>query len=104
PPTTLPPLILPPFPYTTLFRSNTYWHIMDPTTGRPAENGLLSVTIIGNDGAVCDGLSTALFVMGLEKAVALWQESDNFEAVFIRSEEHTSELQSRFDLVCRLLL
>src|SRR5437868_9514282 len=36
-----------------------------------------------------------------------WRSSDSHIseiAVFSRSEEHTSELQSRFDLVCRLLL
>ena len=60
-----------------------YGHIMDPKTGKPAESGLLSVTVMGKDGTLCDAFSTALYVMGEEKAIALWKTMDSFECLMV---------------------
>lgn len=61
----------------------TYWHIIDPATGRPAENGLISVTIVGEKGVYCDALSTSLFIMGKEKATEFWKNYGDFDMVLV---------------------
>src|SRR2546422_5488013 len=66
------------FPYTTLFRSY-HWHGLDRK----------------------DVLLWHLPPAGYEIGAALRAAADG---LFARSEEHTSELQSRLHLVCRLLL
>lgn len=62
----------------------TYHHILDPETGYPAESGLISVTIVSENGMLADGLSTSLFIMGLEKAENYWQQyGDTFEMILM---------------------
>ncbi len=60
-----------------------YHHIIDPKTLRPAESDLISVTVICGNGLLSDGLSTACFILGEERAVKLLRKYEA-EGVFVR--------------------
>ncbi|MEW6990817.1 FAD:protein FMN transferase [Colwelliaceae bacterium 6441] len=51
-------------------------HIIDPDTGKPINHKLVSVTVIHPSSMTADGLSTAMMVMGEEKALSFAEEND----------------------------
>ena len=75
--------------YERYFEENgqTYIHIVDPRTGYPVVGDLLSVTIVAKDGTLADGMSTALYIMGFEKACQFWRmHRDEFDIILITTD------------------
>jgi len=62
-----------------------YHHILDTETGYPARNDVESVTIITPESMRADALSTALFVMGIERGMAYVESQPDVEALFVNS-------------------
>lgn len=64
-----------------------YHHIFDSKTGFPADSDITSVAVLSDEGDLADSLSTALFVMGSEKAIEFYKtELYDFEAVIIKKD------------------
>ena len=88
--------------YERRFEANgkSYHHILDPETGYPVDNGLVSVTVISESGLLSDALSTACFVLGIEDGIAL-AEAYGCEAVFISENKQiyvTKSIESEIEI------
>lgn len=61
----------------------TYHHIIDPRSGYPTTNGVVSVTIVCDDGTLADCLSTAMFVLGKNRSFEYWRKHKNFDMIVV---------------------
>lgn len=65
-----------------------YHHILDPSTGYPAESGIISVSIISPSGIDADALSTTAFVLGAKKGLDFIEKyHKDTEAIFITEDK-----------------
>jgi thiamine biosynthesis lipoprotein len=64
-----------------------YSHEIDPKSGYPVRNTVLSASIIADDCAMADGIATACMVMGKEKTIEFLNKHPEFEAYLICSDE-----------------
>ena len=91
--------------YFTAPDGTVYQHIIDPATGYPVQNGLLSVSIVarradGGTGTMADAYSTALYVMGEDGAVDFWRQQGTFDMVLVTADGrvlYTAGLADCFD-------
>lgn len=63
-----------------------YHHLLNPATGWPVNEGLDSVTILSKSSAMGDALSTASYVLGLDKGMELIKQYDGVDAIFVNSD------------------
>lgn len=64
-----------------------YHHILNPKTGWPEENNLASVAIVCPSSATADGLSTTVFLLGLEKGMELIESQEDTEAILVTKDK-----------------
>ncbi len=74
------------------FQGKRYGHILDPRTGWPAED-VLAVTVVASTAAEADALSTALFVLGVDRGVELCREHPEFSALFVLPGDRTQSVR-----------
>jgi thiamine biosynthesis lipoprotein len=77
-----------------------YHHILNLSTGYPADTGLISATVIAEDGLKSDALSTACILLGKDRALELVNE-ENAEAILIDSDLNvyvTDGIKENFEL------
>jgi thiamine biosynthesis lipoprotein len=79
-----------------------YHHIIDPKSGYPAENGIISATIVTNSSTDADGLSTSVYVLGLDRGMELIENLDGVECIIITEDKKvfmSSGLTGRFQII-----
>jgi thiamine biosynthesis lipoprotein len=70
-------------------------HIIDPATGYPAQNSLLSVSVIAPDTMTADAYATALMVMGLDEGLRFVEARKELSAYFIAKDELNNLVEKR---------
>ncbi|KNF09213.1 thiamine biosynthesis lipoprotein ApbE [Gottschalkia purinilytica] len=78
-----------------------YHHILNPFTGYPIDNNLMSVTIVSDKSIDGDALSTSVFSLGLEEGLKLVKSQKNVEAIFVTNNKEvyiTPGLKNNFEL------
>jgi len=75
--------------YRNYFEENgiKYSHIIDPHTGKPVKNRLLSVTIVARDALTADAYDTPCMILGLEKTRELLKKHPDLDAYLIFNDE-----------------
>lgn len=66
-----------------IYNGKRYHHIIDPKTGYPSESEISGVSIISDESITGDGLSTALFILGVEEGTKLVNELGDIQTVFV---------------------
>ncbi|MPQ31609.1 FAD:protein FMN transferase [Clostridium estertheticum] len=80
-----------------------FHHIINPSTGDPSESDIVGATIISDNSIDGDGLSTGVYIMGVQKAIKLIEEIEGVDAILITKSKEiyvTSGMEGKFTITC----
>ncbi|MBU3170530.1 FAD:protein FMN transferase [Clostridium estertheticum] len=78
-----------------------FHHIINPSTGYPSESDIVGATIISDNSIDGDGLSTGVYIMGVEKSIKLIEEIEGVDAILITKSKEiyvTSGMEGKFTI------
>ncbi|WP_298845287.1 FAD:protein FMN transferase [Clostridium sp.] len=78
-----------------------FHHIINPSTGYPSESDIVGATIISDNSIDGDGLSTGVYIMGVQKAIKLIEEIEGIDAILITKSKEiyvTSGMKGKFEI------
>ncbi|MBU3157490.1 FAD:protein FMN transferase [Clostridium estertheticum] len=78
-----------------------FHHIINPSTGYPSESDIVGATIISDNSIDGDGLSTGVYIMGVQKAIKLIEEIEGVDAILITKSKEiyvTSGMKGKFTI------
>ena len=64
-----------------------FHHIIDPKTGYPSQSKIISATIISDNSIDGDGLSTGVYILGIDKAMKIIEDIEGIDAIFITEDK-----------------
>ena len=64
-----------------------FHHIIDPKTGYPSQSKIISATIISDNSIDGDGLSTGVYILGIDKALKIIEAIEGIDAIFITEDK-----------------
>ncbi|AGX41742.1 thiamine biosynthesis lipoprotein [Clostridium saccharobutylicum] len=68
-------------------KGKMFHHILDPRTGYPSQSKIISATIISDNSIDGDGLSTGVYILGIDKAINIIECMNGIEAIFITEDK-----------------
>ncbi|MBU3100467.1 MULTISPECIES: FAD:protein FMN transferase [Clostridium] len=81
-----------------------FHHIINPSTGYPSESDIVGATIISDNSIDGDGLSTGVYIIGVEKAIKLIEEIEGVDAILITKSKEiyvTTGMKGKFTITCQ---
>lgn len=74
-------------------KGRRYLHIIDPKTGYPIENNVVSVTVIAKDAVTADAVATSVFLLGKDKGIKVFRNYDGVKEIIVITQNNAESVK-----------